>query len=348
MNTSVGRSPRGALSTMSRPHTVVAPIARKASRCGSRRRRPITSPPGGGITARPKRASSGPASRKDARICSASSGAISTSCTSAAHSASVGPAPGHAHTDRHKDREQRLDIADAWHIAHNHLILGEEGGGEDRQRAVLVTRRDQGPRQRNAAFDDELLHRLNAPSPAPEGSVGRAPGKRNSHLGRSSRAERRDLLENRARSPGARVRSADVSPEVDSSCNSHCKPEAYFWLAEAILEAATQRVRMFGPLPSEPLPTLRTYVLFCPPSSARRPRDHCRFTHARGRRGGPPGSRMGGALPTVEQTPFGPGGLRCRRGGGGSARLEDHNRQLARRDRLVVLVAAVELHEARP
>ena len=36
--------------------------------CGSSRRRPITSPPGGGIVARPKRASSGPASRNDARI----------------------------------------------------------------------------------------------------------------------------------------------------------------------------------------------------------------------------------------------------------------------------------------
>src|SRR4051812_37015141 len=47
------------------------PSARKASRCGSRRRRPITSPPGVGISARPKRASSGPATRKLARIRSA-------------------------------------------------------------------------------------------------------------------------------------------------------------------------------------------------------------------------------------------------------------------------------------
>ena len=87
MKTSVGRSPRGALSTISRPHTAVAPIARKASRCGSRRRRPITSPPGGGIRARPKRASSGPASRNDARICSASSESTSARSTPAPHSA---------------------------------------------------------------------------------------------------------------------------------------------------------------------------------------------------------------------------------------------------------------------
>ena len=93
MNTSVGRSPRGALSTMSRPHSTFAPIARKASRCGSRRRRPITSPPGGGITARWKRASSGPASRKEARICSASSGVdLHARARRAAHSdSSLGP-----------------------------------------------------------------------------------------------------------------------------------------------------------------------------------------------------------------------------------------------------------------
>ena len=46
--------------------------------CGSRRRRPITSPPGGGTLAFPSRASSGPASRNEARICRAS--ASSTSC----------------------------------------------------------------------------------------------------------------------------------------------------------------------------------------------------------------------------------------------------------------------------
>jgi len=47
-------APNGLRSTdvfMDEP-SVMAPIARKASRCGSRRRRPITSPPGGGMTAR--------------------------------------------------------------------------------------------------------------------------------------------------------------------------------------------------------------------------------------------------------------------------------------------------------
>ena len=46
--------------------------ARALSKWGSSRRRPITSPPGGGINALPNLASSGPASRKEARICSPS------------------------------------------------------------------------------------------------------------------------------------------------------------------------------------------------------------------------------------------------------------------------------------
>src|SRR3954453_10570529 len=48
--------------------STTAPRAWKASRCGSSRRRPMTSPPGGGMSARPKRASSGPASRNEARM----------------------------------------------------------------------------------------------------------------------------------------------------------------------------------------------------------------------------------------------------------------------------------------
>ena len=45
--------------------------------CGSSRRRPITSPPGGGTLARPSRASSGPARRNDALIRSASTASTS-------------------------------------------------------------------------------------------------------------------------------------------------------------------------------------------------------------------------------------------------------------------------------
>ena len=87
MNTSVERRPCGASSTMPPLQSTLAPIARKASRCGSRRRRPITSPPGGAMAAWPKRASSGPASRNEARISSASSCSTSISRAAAAHSA---------------------------------------------------------------------------------------------------------------------------------------------------------------------------------------------------------------------------------------------------------------------
>ena len=79
----------GADSWNHRSKLVRAPRARNASRCGSRRRRPITSPPGGGISARPKRASRGPATRNEARIRSATSGSTFVSRTSAAQRATT-------------------------------------------------------------------------------------------------------------------------------------------------------------------------------------------------------------------------------------------------------------------
>src|SRR3954447_22471662 len=64
--------------------STTAPSSRKAWMCGSSRRRPITSPPGGGTVARPRRARSGPASRNDARIRLASRSSISCVVSSAA------------------------------------------------------------------------------------------------------------------------------------------------------------------------------------------------------------------------------------------------------------------------
>src|SRR5919109_323770 len=85
------RPPSGARRRMSRVCSTFAPSARNASRCGSRRRRPITSPPGGGSSASPKRASSGPATRNDARIRSASSESTAVLETASALSATVLP-----------------------------------------------------------------------------------------------------------------------------------------------------------------------------------------------------------------------------------------------------------------
>src|SRR5919205_3881920 len=61
-----------------------APSCASAWMCVSSRRRPITSPPGGGTIARPQRASSGPARRTDARIREQSSSSSSVFGSSAA------------------------------------------------------------------------------------------------------------------------------------------------------------------------------------------------------------------------------------------------------------------------
>ena len=58
------------------PASAFAPSARKPAKWVSRRRWPIGSPPGGGSEARPRRARSGPAKRKEVRIFAASSGAM--------------------------------------------------------------------------------------------------------------------------------------------------------------------------------------------------------------------------------------------------------------------------------
>ena len=63
-----------------------APRASKARKWVSMRRRPITSPPGGGRLALPKRASKGPARSSDARIRSASS---RSTCADLTHEAST-------------------------------------------------------------------------------------------------------------------------------------------------------------------------------------------------------------------------------------------------------------------
>ena len=152
--------------TMSRSARTPAPSARKASRCGSRRRRPMTSPPGDGISARPKRASSGPASRNEARMRSACSRSMLASAVDAggADGDLVLVAPLGADAEPAQDPEHRLDVADARHVAHDDLLGGQDRGGEDRESTVLVAGRADRAGQRHAAVDDELLHEgLGAP-----------------------------------------------------------------------------------------------------------------------------------------------------------------------------------------
>ena len=78
------RPPAGASISIQRSPSTPAPMSRKASRCGSSRRRPMKSPPGGGIRAWPKRARSGPASRNEARIRAARPSSIAVSVTASA------------------------------------------------------------------------------------------------------------------------------------------------------------------------------------------------------------------------------------------------------------------------
>ena len=111
-----------------------------ACMCGSSLRRPITSPPGGGIVARPKRATSGPARRNEARIFlqRRSSGA-DFDAPRASTRTSFGPiqpasAPRSASrssivsTSRIRGTFESVD-----------RTVREQAGGEDRQRAVLVS-----------------------------------------------------------------------------------------------------------------------------------------------------------------------------------------------------------------
>src|SRR3954454_24091482 len=62
------RRPSRALISKRRPSSTSAPSSAKAWMCGSKRLLPMTSPPGGGTLTAPRRDSSGPARRNDARI----------------------------------------------------------------------------------------------------------------------------------------------------------------------------------------------------------------------------------------------------------------------------------------
>ena len=62
-----------------------------------------------------------------------------------------------------EQREHRVDVLDARHVAHDDLLLGEQGGRECGQRAVLVPGGNDRAGERPAAFDHELLHGARVP-----------------------------------------------------------------------------------------------------------------------------------------------------------------------------------------
>ena len=119
----------------------------------------MKSPPGGGILAAPKRASSGPASRNEARIWLESSSSTTGAVTPAAQSLTLlSPTQSTVDPEVLEQGDLRLGVADPRHAVQQHLLLGQEAGGEDRQGGVLVAGDGQLAGERHAPFDDEFLH----------------------------------------------------------------------------------------------------------------------------------------------------------------------------------------------
>ena len=120
----------------------------------------MKSPPGGGIRASPKRASSGPASRNEARIRAESSSSTSVSGDGVGAEAELVVAdPVGLDAEPLEQRDLGLGVADPRHVGEHDLLLGEQAGGEDRQRGVLVAGGRDLAGKRGPALDDELLHR---------------------------------------------------------------------------------------------------------------------------------------------------------------------------------------------
>ena len=119
----------------------------------------MKSPPGGGIFASPKRASSGPARRNEARICAeSSSSTASRSMRRPAEPDAVVGDPLDLDAELLEQRELGLGVADPRHVVDDDLLLGQQAGGEDRQGRVLVACGGDLAGERDPALDDELLH----------------------------------------------------------------------------------------------------------------------------------------------------------------------------------------------
>ena len=118
----------------------------------------MTSPPGGGTIAVPKRASSGPESRIDARIWLQSSSSSSVVVTLRRIDADlvrahpVGLGAGAA-----QEREHRVHVADARNVGELDRLGREHAGGEDGQRGVLVAGSLHVAGERMPSFDHERL-----------------------------------------------------------------------------------------------------------------------------------------------------------------------------------------------
>ena len=72
----------------------------------------------------------------------------------------VGAEPLDLDPELGQDRDLRLGVADARHVAQDDVLLGEQAGGEDRQCRVLVAGGRDLPAERDAALNHELLQSL--------------------------------------------------------------------------------------------------------------------------------------------------------------------------------------------
>ncbi len=79
----------------------------------------------------------------------------------------VRPRPLGVRADVLQQLHHRLHVSDARHVRQAHLVGGEHGGGEDRQRAVLVPGRANGAGERATALDHERQHEAGGIVPSP-------------------------------------------------------------------------------------------------------------------------------------------------------------------------------------
>ena len=101
----------------------------------------MTSPPGGGSSISPQRASSGPASRIDARIFSAELRIeIRRAHRLRVNAQRVRPRPFEHRAGRLHQLDERLDVANARDVLEQDRVFGEQRRANDRQRGVLVAR----------------------------------------------------------------------------------------------------------------------------------------------------------------------------------------------------------------
>ncbi len=152
------RGPTGRRCRSSGRPSTSAPSASNARMCVSMRRRPMTSPPGGGRSTCPQRASSGPASRIDARM-RLQSVAVERRLRDelGADLEVVLRRPLDARAQIGEQLDHHLDVADARDVRRRDGAVGQQRRGDDGQRRVLVPLGRDRPGEGTSALDDEVL-----------------------------------------------------------------------------------------------------------------------------------------------------------------------------------------------